>query len=327
MEAPSRSRPRICDRWLEFRSSWPSRRPRAPCAASDQPSRSSRSRRGGRRAAASFARRRAGRGVATCTATAAWLARPTNFALIREESAPYSQHFLQNAAQLADNLEWYTSNVDADVGRQLKAEIVEFAAQYRRDGYTPYGPMPGLPDLQTAYDALSAHFARYQSTPSGFATPLPEALVGTIERNVANARRMPPNILWPLGTETEPVGGEGGGRGGERGIGEDHAVVRHHRIAAPSGIRQVTPIHVLCAEPRSLLQNSRHKICIANARKNGRWADSVFGAGHASRHKIYASLSRARSLSRRLRSSSSACTACPPSCRSCRRRRRSTARR
>ena len=114
---------------------------------------------------------------------------PANFALIREESAPYSQHFLQNAAQLADNLEWYTSNVDADVGRQLKAEIVEFAAQYRRDGYTPYGPMPGLPDLQTAYDALSAHFARYQSTPSGFATPLPEALVGTIERNVANARR------------------------------------------------------------------------------------------------------------------------------------------
>ena len=114
---------------------------------------------------------------------------PSNFALIREESAPYSQHFLQNAAQLADNLEWYTSNVDADVGRQLKAEIVEFAAQYRRDGYTPYGPMPGLPDLQTAYDALSAHFARYQSTPSGFATPLPEALVGTIERNVANARR------------------------------------------------------------------------------------------------------------------------------------------
>ena len=114
---------------------------------------------------------------------------PTNFALIREESAPYSQHFLQNAAQLADNLEWYTSNVDADVGRLLKAEIVEFAAQYRRDGYTPYGPMPGLPDLQTAYDALSAHFARYQSTPSGFATPLPEALVGTIERNVANARR------------------------------------------------------------------------------------------------------------------------------------------
>ena len=114
---------------------------------------------------------------------------PTNFDLIREESAPYSQHFLQNAAQLADNLEWYTSNVDADVGRQLKAEIVEFAAQYRRDGYTPYGPMPGLPDLQTAYDALSAHFARYQSTPSGFATPLPEALVGTIERNVANARR------------------------------------------------------------------------------------------------------------------------------------------
>ena len=114
---------------------------------------------------------------------------PSNFALIREESAPYSQHFLQNAAQLADNLEWYTSNVDADVGRQLKAEIVEFAAQYRRDGYTPYGPMPGLPDLQTAYDALSAHFARYQSTPSGFATPLPEALVGTIERNVANARK------------------------------------------------------------------------------------------------------------------------------------------
>ena len=42
---------------------------------------------------------------------------------------------------------------------------------------------------ETAYDALSAHFARYQSTPSGFATPLPEALVGTIERNVANARR------------------------------------------------------------------------------------------------------------------------------------------
>ena len=129
---------------------------------------------------------------------------PANFALIREESAPYSQHFLQNAAQLADNLEWYTSNVDADVGRQLKAEIVEFAAQYRRDGYTPYGPMPGLPDLQTAYDALSAHFARYQSTPSGFATPLPEALVGSdrterrerakewqLKAAVAASRRMP----------------------------------------------------------------------------------------------------------------------------------------
>ena len=47
--------------------------------------------------------------------------------------------------------------------------------------------MPGLPALQTAYGALSAHFARYQSTRTGFETPLPEALVGTIQRNVADA--------------------------------------------------------------------------------------------------------------------------------------------
>ena len=116
-------------------------------------------------------------------------AAPTSFDLIKETSAPYSQHYAENAAQLAAHLDYYVITVDEQVGRQLKGEIIAFSSQYRRDGYTPYGIMPGLPALQTAYGALSAHFTRYQSTPTGFATPLPDALVSTVRRNVGDAQK------------------------------------------------------------------------------------------------------------------------------------------
>ena len=54
--------------------------------------------------------------------------------------------------------------------------------RYRKDKYTPYGLMPGFTALQTAYDALSAHNARYGPG----RVPVPEQLAGTMLRNVAD---------------------------------------------------------------------------------------------------------------------------------------------
>jgi hypothetical protein len=131
---------------------------------------------------------------------------PLDWALVREDSAPYSQHYSENARQLARHLDYYIDHVDASVGAALRREIVEFSSVYRRDGYTPYGPMPGLPALQTAYGALAAHFTRYQSTPTGFATPLPDALVGTVRRNVADATKALARFDRLVAAQAEPDG-------------------------------------------------------------------------------------------------------------------------
>ena len=125
-------------------------------------------------------------------ATAA--ATPTNWGdMLPEDEMPYTLNYAVNALKLADHLEWYAStppNAEWEAaGEKLKEEVVLFSAIYRRNKYTPQGPMPGLNDLQTSYGALSAHFLRYASQPSGYATPLPEALAGTVKRNAAAASK------------------------------------------------------------------------------------------------------------------------------------------
>lgn len=119
-------------------------------------------------------------------AAAAIVARPTSFSLVPEKSAPYSQHYVENAQQLASHLQYYVGSIEADVGASLKDEIIKFSSVYRRDGYTPYGPMPGLPSLQTAYGALTAHWARYGTAKC---EPLPDSLSATILRNVGDAQK------------------------------------------------------------------------------------------------------------------------------------------
>jgi hypothetical protein len=115
---------------------------------------------------------------------------PTNWGLVPEldQNAP-SANYLSNAEKFAEHLEWAATLkpgvVDSDAGGQLKAEIQEFAALYRKDKYTSYGLMPGFTSLQTAYDALSAHNQRYGPCK----VALPEQLTGTILRNVKDARR------------------------------------------------------------------------------------------------------------------------------------------
>ena len=105
-----------------------------------------------------------------------------------DKSAP-SSNYLANAEKFASHLEWAATlkpgAVDADAGEQLKAEIQSFASLYRKDKYTPYGLMPGFNSLQTAYDALSAHNARYGPCK----VAVPEQLAGTILRNVKEARK------------------------------------------------------------------------------------------------------------------------------------------
>ena len=123
---------------------------------------------------------------ATFAASAAPLT-PADFGLLPEsdKKAP-SQNYLPNAEKLSAHLEWAASGgVDSAIGEALKLEIKEFSTLYRKDKYTPYGLMPGFTSLQTAYDALSAHNARYG--PGKVAVP--EQLAGTISRNVDDARR------------------------------------------------------------------------------------------------------------------------------------------
>ena len=115
---------------------------------------------------------------------------PTDWGLQPEldKSAP-SAHYLDNAEKFAGHLEWAAllrpGAVEVSAGESLKAEIKEFASLYRKDKYTPYGLMPGFTSLQTAYDALSAHNARYGPCK----VAVPEALAGTILRNVKDARK------------------------------------------------------------------------------------------------------------------------------------------
>ena len=118
---------------------------------------------------------------------AAATAPPDDFGMIPEPNKlEPSTNYLENAAKLARHLEWAaTDGVDLTAGELLSNEIKDFAALYRKDKYTPYGLMPGFTGLVTAYDALSAHNARYG--PGKVAVP--EQLAGTMLRNVADARK------------------------------------------------------------------------------------------------------------------------------------------
>ena len=111
---------------------------------------------------------------------------PTDWGLTPEldRNAPSAQ-YVQNAEKLAYHLQWSVENVDAAAGEEMKSEIKAFSASYRKDKYTPYGIMPGFLSLQTAYDALSAHYARYGPGKE----VVPDQLAGTISRNVADARK------------------------------------------------------------------------------------------------------------------------------------------
>ena len=105
-----------------------------------------------------------------------------------DKSAP-NTHYLDNAEKFSAHLQWAAKLkpgvVETTAGEALKAEIQEFAALYRRDKYTPYGLMPGFNSLQTAYDALSAHNARYGPCK----VAVPEQLAGTVVRNVNDAKK------------------------------------------------------------------------------------------------------------------------------------------
>ena len=118
-----------------------------------------------------------------------------------------STNYLANALKLSEHLEWSVTNVDAVAGAAMKAEIQEFTALYRKDKYTPYGIMPGLTSLVTAYDALSYHNARFGPGKE----PIPEQLAGTINRNVAEARKqIKIGLRRAAAAEAEAAAGGGG---------------------------------------------------------------------------------------------------------------------
>ena len=82
----------------------------------------------------------------------------TDFDLVPEPGRPYI-HYLENAERLAQNLLWFADGVDTAVASALDAEITAFAATYapRPGDLVGAGPMPGLVELKTAYDALAYH--------------------------------------------------------------------------------------------------------------------------------------------------------------------------
>ena len=128
--------------------------------------------------------------TAWAAATAAAAIAPDDWGLTPElDKTNAAANYLDNAEKFASHLVWAAELkpgvVDADAGEQLKAEIQSFAALYRKDTYTNYavGSLPGFTSLQTAYDALSAHNARYGPCK----VAVPEQLEGTIKRNVKDA--------------------------------------------------------------------------------------------------------------------------------------------
>ena len=110
---------------------------------------------------------------------------PSDFGLVAEETSAPSRNYMANAEKLLSHLEWSVENLDEAAGMKMKEEIQAFSALYRKDKYTSYGLMPGFLSLQTAYDALSAHNARYG--PGKVA--LPDQLAGTILRNTNEAKQ------------------------------------------------------------------------------------------------------------------------------------------
>ena len=114
---------------------------------------------------------------------------PTDFTVIQETKLPFSQYYVENAQRLMTNLQWaVTSNsANVDFDQNIKTQINEFNALYRRDNYTLYGPLPGMQSLLTAYSSAADHYARY--TRNGNTKEMPESLIKTIERNLTNAQK------------------------------------------------------------------------------------------------------------------------------------------
>lgn len=111
-------------------------------------------------------------------------ARPRDFTVIPEKKLPFSAHYAENARLLAANLKWVAANTDAEVDANLKKQLTAFNSLYRRDMYTQYGALPGLNNLETAYQAAAGHYTRY-----GFGHNMSEQLAATITRNVQLAEK------------------------------------------------------------------------------------------------------------------------------------------
>jgi hypothetical protein len=129
--------------------------------------------------------------AASSTALATAPPPPTDFDVLPEPTRPFI-HYLTNADKLAANLEWYAEGVDSkewrQVGAALDNQITAFSTTYgsRPGALISGGPQPGMSQLETAYGALAYHFSRYGDSSS---EPLPEALKGTILRNVRDAKK------------------------------------------------------------------------------------------------------------------------------------------
>lgn len=129
--------------------------------------------------------------AASSTALATAPPPPTDFDVMPESTRPFI-HYLTNADKLAANLEWYAEGVDSkewrQVGAALDSQITAFSTTYgsRPGALISGGPQPGMSQLETAYGALAYHFSRYGDSSS---EPLPEALKGTILRNVRDAKK------------------------------------------------------------------------------------------------------------------------------------------
>jgi hypothetical protein len=110
-----------------------------------------------------------------------------DFGMAAEPGRPYI-HYLENAEKLAEHLISFADGVDLSVGDALDAEITAFSATYapRPGALIDGGPVPGINELKTSYDALAYHLARYRGRKL---EPLPEALASTVRRNALAAQK------------------------------------------------------------------------------------------------------------------------------------------